>query len=86
MLKFEERLNEFVGENSQDYVSKVGMAVQTVSGASDTEPQGTLKVSVSINHRANFQDGVARAARKTKFILAVRDIVTDMGLKATISE
>ncbi|KAJ9069617.1 hypothetical protein DSO57_1016619 [Entomophthora muscae] len=80
--KFEalrERINKYIEEEeSREIFSDpiVGIA-EIISGSNK------LKVYVSLNHKSNWQEGRRRWARKTRFMLALKEICIDLGIKFT---
>lgn len=77
---------EFTAQHSRDFRPKVDLSIDEIREPRDTEPQGTLKIRLWINHRLNFQDAAARIARRNKFVLALRDLIVEHDVKASVGE
>ncbi|KAJ2665753.1 hypothetical protein IW148_001512 [Coemansia sp. RSA 1199] len=70
-----DRMNAFAEENSRDFVAPVGFNVDLL------ENSNRIQISVGINYKNNWQDGGKRFDAKTKFAFALRQAITDLGLR-----
>ncbi|KAJ2502483.1 hypothetical protein GGH96_001012 [Coemansia sp. RSA 1972] len=70
-----DRMNAFAEENSRDFVAPVGFNVDLL------ENSNRIQISVGINYKNNWQDGGKRYDAKTRFAFALRQAITDLGLK-----
>ncbi|KAJ1762366.1 hypothetical protein LPJ62_001669 [Coemansia sp. RSA 2167] len=70
-----DRMNAFAEENSRDFVVPVGFNVDLL------ENSNRIQISVGINYKSNWQDGGKRYDAKTRFAFALRQAITDLGLR-----
>ncbi|KAJ1856738.1 hypothetical protein GGH12_000417 [Coemansia sp. RSA 1822] len=70
-----DRMNAFAEENSRDFVAPVGFNVDLL------ENSNRIQISVGINYKNNWQDGGKRFDAKTRFAFALRQAITDLGLR-----
>ena len=70
------RLEAFLEEHmSRDFVPKLTINLDSIDNTN------RLTLTMFIEHRSNWQDGGCRWARRTKFMMALKEIITDLDLR-----
>ncbi|RKP09703.1 Mechanosensitive ion channel-domain-containing protein [Thamnocephalis sphaerospora] len=70
------RLEMFLEEHMQrDFVPKINININSIDNTN------RLTLTMSIEHKSNWQDGGRRWARRTQFMLALKEIITDLDMR-----
>ncbi|KAI9597835.1 Mechanosensitive ion channel-domain-containing protein [Syncephalis fuscata] len=70
------RLEEFLETHmAREFVPKITININSIDNTN------RLALTMFIEHRSNWQDGGRRWARRTKFMMALKEIITDLDLR-----
>jgi small-conductance mechanosensitive channel len=70
------RLEQFLEtQMPRDFVPKLSINLSSIDNTN------RLALTMVIEHKSNWQDGGRRWARRTKFMLALKEIITDLDLR-----
>lgn len=93
--QLKERMILFLQDNRRDYYPELGMTVNSIARKVDLVPnsicgnstvltnansEAFLQVSFFLKHRSNWQDGMKRLDRRTRFILALKNALLELGI------
>ncbi|KAI9505875.1 Mechanosensitive ion channel-domain-containing protein, partial [Coemansia spiralis] len=70
-----DHMNEYADDHARDMSSPVGFGIDLL------ENTNRIQLSIGINYKSNWQDGGKRAAIKLEFSFALRNAITDLGLR-----
>ena len=80
ILEFRSRVQNFLKVNSNEFTSKGDVLVMGLDGVDK------IKLSISAQHRGNWQDSSYRYERKIKFMLFIKDTLDELGVRHSLLE
>jgi small-conductance mechanosensitive channel len=98
--QIKKRMSQFLVDNKRDYYPTLSMCVNSIkrtdvssamgSGGqptmlTTTSPEPFLQVAMYFKHRSNWQDGMKRMERRSRFLLTLKDVLLDLGVNISPS-
>ncbi|KAI9193310.1 Mechanosensitive ion channel-domain-containing protein [Polychytrium aggregatum] len=77
LLALQERILQFLGQESRDFREACEITI------SELVDRKSLWVTMVLEHKSNWQDGGKKAARRTRFMWALKEAVEDLGIEVT---
>lgn len=72
--QLEERLNVFLESNPRDFIAPVTIKIKKIVNSED------LKISLTVQHRSNFQNSNLRGHRNSLFLQAVKTAMAELNI------